>query len=351
MERRWFASSARGLVVAASLLLACGLAVADEGGVAPSTEDQALLQNPPTVQPTQSLDQNFLLLPAYDLDWEKPTTSVKVGDTLSAKLSGPDVGKLPKDLKIQVPPGTPEETDLGYDVPDTVSEDLRVAVTVTKAGHVQVPSLALVDSSGKTIARTNPIAVEVQSVISSNDPKAKEPEPPKPPVSLGLPLATLILIGVLIVALIAGLVYWVVRWSRARRAAIPAVKEPPKPEDEVALAALILLEKKGLMSAGKFKAHYFTISEIIKRYIGARYGFDAAESTTHEMMSYLREKRGMAALSMDSLSAMFERLDLVKFTDHVPVTLEGAELLEEAKKLVLTTRRLPQVAGAGNASR
>ena len=28
---------------------------------------------------------------------------------------------------------------------------------------------------------------------------------------------------------------------------------------------------------------------------------------------------------------MFERLDLVKFTDHVPVTIEGAELLEEAK--------------------
>ena len=81
---------------------------------------QALLNAPPTVEPTQELDQNFLLLPAYDLEWEKTAAQIRVGDTLIAKLQGPELKKLPKDLKITIPAGTPSETDLGFDVADAV---------------------------------------------------------------------------------------------------------------------------------------------------------------------------------------------------------------------------------------
>jgi hypothetical protein len=322
---------------------------ADEGEAAPrshSDQGQALLSAPPTVEPTQELDQNFLLLPAYDLEWEKPPSQVRVGDTLIAKLQGGDVKRLPKDLKIKSPPGTPEETDLGFDIQDNVAtsgEDLIVSIVATKAGNIALPSLALVDASGKAVARTNPVSFVAQSTISKDDPKAKEAEPPRPPVSLGFPLSTLVAIGILVLLLVGALVYAVIRWSRARRAAIPIVKEPPKPEHEVALAALEQLEKRGLMRSGQFKAHYFAISEILKHYIGARYEFDAAESTTDEMLSVLRERRLMPGKSEESLSEVFERLDRVKFTDHAPVSVEGMELLEEAKKFVLSTRRLPPI--------
>ena len=338
MGRQWFASLVRGRGVAAKLALLILLF-----SVAPAVADPGTKGTP-----SPGLDQNFLLLPAYDLDWVSPPHLVKVGDTLIAKLdsSGKLSVKDAQALSIKVPPGIEDPSSLGFDVSDKISQAgdlLEISFTVLKAGQVSVPSLALVDSSDKAVARTNPISFEAQSSIPKDDPKPKEVEPPKPPVSLGLPLATLIGLGLLLLALIAGGIYWLVRWSRARRANIPAVIVPPKPEDEVALAAFAQLEKKGLIRAGQFKVHYFAISEIIKHYFGARFDFDAAESTTYEMISYLEQNQALGDSVMSPLREMFDRLDRVKFTDYVPVAVEGTELLEDAKRLVMITRRPPPI--------
>jgi hypothetical protein len=136
-------------------------------------------------------------------------------------------------------------------------------------------------------------------------------------------------------------IYGLVRWSRKHRRVERSVLAPPRPEDEVALESLALLEKKGLLKQGLFKAHYFGISEILKHYFGARYRFEAAESTTEELLHHLDRESGVAASVLETLKGSFEKLDRVKFTDYEPALDEGTELLEHAKKVVQSTRKSP----------
>jgi hypothetical protein len=278
---------------------------------------------------------------------------VKVGDTLLLKLQGvgglAGVGDSAKGLKLEVPPGSESLTDQGWDL-DTESVgavpdgEIRLKVTPLKSGHMTLPSLAIKDSAGKAIARTNPFTIDAQSVIKADDPKPEQPADLQPPVSLHFPWWVIALCVLVLAGLLAGGIYAYRRARGRKKKPKPAAPaEPPKPEDEVALAALEELIRSGPLKRGEFKSHYFRLSEIIKIYIGARYRFDAAESTTREMITHLEEKRFLVDAQIDRLETLFDKLDLVKFTDHVPLPDEGMRLLGQARDLILETRRPPQV--------
>jgi hypothetical protein len=157
-------------------------------------------------------------------------------------------------------------------------------------------------------------------------------------------------VGALIV--VGAIAYSLYRWNKSRKAALLAKPvEPPKPEDEVALAALAQLEKSGTLERGEFKKHYFKVSEILKNYIGARYGFDAPENTTREMMQNLREawakelspESGNGEKRLTGLSELFVQLDRVKFTDYVPASIESQGVVGVAREFVRATRRKPVI--------
>lgn len=323
MGRQWFASSVRGRGVAVKLApLVFFLGIAS-------------VSAEPSPGPGASV-------PVVDLEWASSPSQLKVGDRLKARLKAPAGVVLSKDMKVQLS----AEQDGGFDVSDSIDEvngEFQITLTALKAGHVDVPPLPVTDATGKEVARTAANSFEVLSVIPKDDPKAKEPEPPKPPVSLGLPLLTLIALGLLALGLIGAAIYALVRWSRERQVPVARIQEPPKPEDEVALAELVQLEKKGYLKSRQFKPHYFAISEILKHYLGKRFDFDAAESTTDELFDFLRENRGLSNSVMQELGELFDKLDVVKFTDTIPEIAEGAELLEQARKIVLITRRPPPV--------
>ena len=57
------------------------------------------------------------------------------------------------------------------------------------------------------------------------------------------------------------------------------------------------------------------------------------------MLSTLEEKKAVADFVVDQLEKMFERLDLVKFTDHFPAMEEPALLIQEARQFVVSTRK------------
>jgi hypothetical protein len=125
-----------------------------------------------------------------------------------------------------------------------------------------------------------------------------------------------------------------------------ATSRPVLPEDEEALERLNKLEHEGWVQAGDFKRHYFGVSEALKRYVERRYGFDAAEQTTREMLRGL-EGAGVAPASVAQIARLFELLDRVKFTDYRPEvgSAEPGEVLGSARTWVKQTRR-PSVSQA-----
>ena len=224
------------------------------------------------------------------------------------------------------------------------STDLSLTVIPLKAGQMVFPSLALQDPLGKVVGRTTPVPIEISSSISSSDPKPDQPEDVQPPAGLQFPFWIVILAGILGAILVILLGYSLYRGIKeyAKRRKKP---ERILSEDEIALSELFKLNELGFLEKGEFKRHYFKISEILKNYVGDRYQFDAPESTTGEMIETLQGRTTAKVMVnefvVSSLSLLFEKLDRVKFTDHVPDTEESLQILGKAREFIVSTRRTP----------
>ena len=298
-------------------------------------------------------DLQFLALPAFDAEAVAPAgtksgTLFKVGDEIVLRISGlniPGVSQPGRELKIALSPGTEDLNKQGVEIlseqvqASSADQELRFSLTALKAGKITVPSLSIQDAGGKSVARVNPFTLEIQSAIKADDKKPDQPADFKPPVSLAFPIWVVLLGSFLILALVGGIIYWLVQKSK-KTPVKASYREAPKPEDEVALIALAKLEREGVLASGKFKVFYFRISEILKVYLGARYLFDARESTSSEILAHLESQKTVSVPLLGQLESVFQRLDRVKFTDHIPLPTEGQALFTEVREFVLKTKKI-----------
>src|SRR5690606_24104485 len=87
-------------------------------------------------------------------------------------------------------------------------------------------------------------------------------------------------------------------------------KAPAATPDETALARLHELETSALPS----REFAFALSEIVRGYLAARFGVDALEATTGELMERV-EPLPLPEGRMEWLRELCEALDRVKFAD------------------------------------
>lgn len=284
--------------------------------------------------PSPTLDQSFLLLPSYDLERVAADSkkSVRVGDVLDFKIGG----LTDPNVTVEPAPGDGEVDDKGWDI-EITRDHLRA--TPLKAGELTIPSLGLKDASGKFVARTNPLPIQVASAIAPNDPNKDQPAELAPPVGMKFPIWVVVCLSILGLIFLGLLIYGII--YLIKKSQKPAYVPPPiqKTEDQLALDALLELEKSSFFKSGKFKLHYFRVSEILKNYIGSRYDFDAPESTTHELVTVLEREKGIKSVILDDVESLFEHMDVVKFTDHVPSDQDSQTILVRARELVIKTRR------------
>jgi hypothetical protein len=304
---------------------------AQASAVAPAIADE------PAAQP--SADLQVPTIEALRAPNARPSSGPdRVGDVVTFKMPG----LQGEEFKFSASEGNP--MDQGWQFAEEAKPDANVpsyAIVLMKGGRVHVPPVVVSGADGKPIAKTGAFDFDVVSAIAHDDPKPKEPQDPRPPVALRFPWLILAIAGLVALVLAGALTYALARWLGGAKAKPVPEKPalPPRPEDEVALEELANLAKQELPRQGKFKPHYFGISEILKTYIGGRYRFDAEESTSRELCQVLQREKGVGDGVLREVEELFAKLDFVKFTDHVPEVGEGAELLERAKKLVIVTRR------------
>jgi hypothetical protein len=111
---------------------------------------------------------------------------------------------------------------------------------------------------------------------------------------------------------------------------------PPRPPWEVALEALADVRRSGWVEAGRFGEHFDRVSHVLRRYLGDRFGFDALESTSREILGALSSRQ----VSRDD-AALVERFldesDLVKFANLTPTEAQCHWLWETAMDVVNRT--------------
>lgn len=132
----------------------------------------------------------------------------------------------------------------------------------------------------------------------------------QPPTEVPIRSWTLLLVLAGLVA--AALLAWaLVRWLRRPRPVREVVK-PVLSLDVRTRQALDGLKKDDLPARGQTKDFYVRLSEIVRGYLGERYGFDALECTSAELMTSLR-KRPTPGLPEEGLMRFVSESDLVKY--------------------------------------
>ena len=324
MAKRLFGFSEHVLAGAVSLTVACIVTV---WTIAPVGADEGTPLSTPSSAPAQVINYPFV-----DLVANGRTRPLHVGDKIEVALSGGTIANdLGPDLSLAIPES---QTDAVYDQGWSVGPGLLISPL--KVGQLSLPSLEVKNKAGQVVAKTNPFSVGVESSISTKDPKPQEPAELRPPVGVPIPLYLRIIMGLVLFALLGVGGYFLWKWI-SKRNKKPAFAEPVLSEDERATRALEKLLAKGHLERGEHKIHYFTLSEILKKYLGERFDFDAPESTTYELIEKLREEK-----SVDLIHGFFDGIDRVKFTDHVPVEDENQKRIQEAREIIMTTKKVMQ---------
>ena len=79
------------------------------------------------------------------------------------------------------------------------------------------------------------------------------------------------------------------------------------------------------------------MSEVIREYLGARFGFDSLELTTDELLAELR-RSASRELVLGQIEGWLSGCDLVKFAKISPSASEARGTLETAILIVSSTR-------------
>ncbi len=130
-----------------------------------------------------------------------------------------------------------------------------------------------------------------------------------------------------------GIRIWKRRRSRTAKAPLAApVFVPPH---QKALQALHALQQENLPERGLAKDHFFRVSEILREYLGAHYGFLALDMTTEELLSTLSQ-RPAGGFPFARFESFCRQGDLVKYAKLPASVSDCALAIEEAVFIVRT---------------
>ncbi|MBK8939914.1 MAG: hypothetical protein IPM79_20390 [Polyangiaceae bacterium] len=196
-------------------------------------------------------------------------------------------------------------------------------------------------------------------LLTALDPTAGEEDPKPRPNPAGRPqieaweLMKYLAWGLLALLLLAAIIAWWVR--RQLKKPVPAPPPERRLPWEAALGELAALGASPLLdeaeSAGpKRSEHFDKVSDTLRKYLGARYGFedlgfDGLETTTDEMMGLLKRVRPHVP-SLELIETFLSECDLVKFARVVPATADCRLALERAEKVVRATIPIMPAPGA-----
>ena len=308
------APAARGIGLAAGMIAAAVLAIAP---AAPAGQSAA-----PAVETAVSA--------AAAAVGDPITVVVTVRHAAGAEVRWPDpIVAAPFEL-LDPPVSQTAAADGG------VESRLELRVAAFELGELSFPALDLevVDAAGgATALATEAVPVAIESVGRDEGGDIRDI---KGPLAIPFEAVTLLpWIAALLVLAAAGA--WLYRRFRRRtRPEAPAPARPPRPAHVVAREALDALEAARLLERGEIKTWHIRLSDILRVYIEGRFGVDAMEMTTGEVLDGLRRTDADTGAVAD-VRRLLDRCDLVKFAKLRPAMPECRELAPLARRVVDVT--------------
>ena len=145
----------------------------------------------------------------------------------------------------------------------------------------------------------------------------------------------------LLLLLLAGGCYYYLKWYRHGRNPLRPVKKRLPPYDE-AMLNLEALKRRQLWQNGQEKEYFTGLTDILRVYIDRRFGVNAVEMTSTEIVATLKD-RGETRAVNEQLSMILEMADIVKFAAVRPLADDNELAFQRAVNFVEATKPQPEV--------
>jgi hypothetical protein len=164
----------------------------------------------------------------------------------------------------------------------------------------------------------------------------------KPQMRYPLTWAEILMAAGLLLAL-AGTIWMIVWIVKRRRKNLPVfgLSRPKDPPHIAALKALEAIRKQELWKKQTVKQYYTVLTDTVRVYLRDRWGIQAMEQTSAEMIGSLHKKSaGDPVLTADMIRILEDMLrtgDLAKFAKYTPSDIENETSLDQAVEFVTQT--------------
>jgi len=225
----------------------------------------------------------------------------------------------------------PDKTDTVTDSNEPGQQIIRRNYVITSfdEGSYTIPPVKF--KIGNDTVATEPITLEVKTVKVDT---TKAIYDIKQPLTVSYTLWDwlrdnwpFVVIPMLIIALIAGIILYL----KNRKKKEPIILAPPKPAVPPHIATINRLNElrdKKLWQMDFIKEYHVELTDIIRDYLTIRFGINALEKTTDEILTALRHNLDQADYTR--LQQMFVLADLVKFAKAQPVAAENEQSMDNA---------------------
>ncbi len=145
-------------------------------------------------------------------------------------------------------------------------------------------------------------------------------------------------LGAIAVALMVALVLFL-RKQKARKSLPPP---PPVilPPHEIGLKKLAALKEQKSWQRGQIKEYHSELTYILREYLEGRFGIQALEQTTDEILAQLK-KTDLSPTMSKKLEEIFFTADLVKFAKAQPPADFHRQAMQDAERFILETKPSP----------
>jgi hypothetical protein len=225
----------------------------------------------------------------------------------------------------------------------TFSRHFEIALQAFEVGDLVIPPIPVTWATQGRVQEvmTQAVPIQIASYIGEGEATLRDIAGP---VAVERPDYTLVWVGAVFVGAILLVVLILMTrsmWRRRRRRVLAQLPDAlVRSAHDEALARLDEVEASGMLDQEDRKPAYLAMSEILRAYIGRRYGFPALDLTTEEIRRDL-VARPDAAHASDLVCGWLERSDLVKFAGYDATPDEARQALYDARIFIDRTRAAP----------
>jgi hypothetical protein len=285
------------------------------------------------------LDQDSILI--GDQVWWTMILPQKTGEIVGIETM--DFPELPHLITEGVEALSPVLLDSVYRKKHLESLKARILLTSFDSGSYRIPDMPLYlrkpDGTVDTLwyegprLYVNTIQVDTTSFQAFGL---------KPQMRYPVTWEEILMVVALLVAL-AGIIWLIVWIVKRRRKNLPVfgLSRPKDPPHIAALKALESIRKQELWKKQTVKQYYTVLTDTVRIYLRDRWGIQAMEQTSAEMIGSLHNKKAGDPVLTDetigTLDIMLRTGDLAKFAKYTPSDTENETSLNQAVEFVTQT--------------